>query len=445
MKDSVLTTKGWALLIVAAVLVAAGTINFAQRLTHPAPPTDGIDWVKTSDGVVVESFKADSPAGRKGVFGVLPGDRLIGVVVGDSEKRDQVTTTYDVQNLLETAGVNGRIGYLVERPSNPEDTRFYWVYIENLTPQRTLTSRDLYLNLIGVVYLLVGLFVFFKQGGRSPFALHFATLCLVAFVFHFYKPYGAFEDLDLAVDFLDNAALAIFAPVLLHFCAIYPVRYRFSERQPAARLPALRARGAARRADGLLRVHARAAQPLARVGARGAALLDLPGSARRLPRAARVGGDGLPDGVAARRLVHPRPPLRQERVGHRPAAVEVGRLGLGAGGDAVHAALRRRVSLRRGRRLPERDDAEVADGRGRPAARAHPAHLRQLGGALPPDGRGHGRAAHGRLRADDADHRADDRRRSSTSPGSTPSAARSSRRASSRCASSSRSRRWPSS
>ncbi len=99
MKDSVLTTKGWALLIVAAVLVAAGTINFAQRLTHKPPPTDGIDWVKTDDGIVVRSFEQDSPAGRKGVFGVLPGDRLKGVVVGDSEERDEVTTTYDVQTL----------------------------------------------------------------------------------------------------------------------------------------------------------------------------------------------------------------------------------------------------------------------------------------------------------------------------------------------------------
>ncbi|MDT5295915.1 MAG: hypothetical protein QOJ76_2795, partial [Acidobacteriota bacterium] len=50
MKNSVLTTKGWALLIVAAVLVAAGTLNFAQRLTHTAPPTDGVDWIQTPQG-----------------------------------------------------------------------------------------------------------------------------------------------------------------------------------------------------------------------------------------------------------------------------------------------------------------------------------------------------------------------------------------------------------
>jgi PAS domain S-box-containing protein len=232
MKDSVLTTKGWALLIVAAVLVAAGTLNFAQRLTHTAPPTDGVEWVQTPQGIVAGSVKADSPAGRKGVFGIMPGDLLRGVIVGDSEDRDSIVTTYDIQVDLEVAGVGGRLRYLVERPSNPEETRFYWVYLDNLTPQPTLTARDLYINLIGVIYLLVGLFVFFKQGGRAPFSLHFATLCLVAFVFHFYKPYGAYEDLDLAVAFLDDAALALFAPIFLSFCAIYPVRYRLSERSP---------------------------------------------------------------------------------------------------------------------------------------------------------------------------------------------------------------------
>ena len=233
MKDSVLTTKGWALLIAAAVLVAAGTINFAQRLTHTAPPTDGVDWVKTDDGrIVAREVKQDSPAGRKGVLGIFPGDQLVGVAVGDDERPAEVRTTYDVQVFLEEAGVGGRVRYSIVRPSYPEEIRFRHIYLDDLTPLRTVTARDLYVNLIGVVYLLVGLFVFFKQGGRAPFALHFATLCLVAFVFHFYKPYGGLEDLDLAVEFLDNAAFALFAPVLLHFCAVYPVRYQLSERRP---------------------------------------------------------------------------------------------------------------------------------------------------------------------------------------------------------------------
>jgi PAS domain S-box-containing protein len=231
MKSSVLTTKGWALLIVAAVLVAAGTLNFAQRLTHTPPPTDGVEWVETQHGVVAASVAPDSAAGRKGVFAVMPGDRLLAVSL-DEHTDEQVVSASDVQIFLEEARVGGRVRYLLERPTNPEETRYYYSYLEDLRPAPVWTTQDVLINLVGVVYLLVGLFVFFKQGGRAPFALHFATLCLVAFVCHFYKPYGAYEDLDLAVYFLDNAALVLFAPVFLHFCALYPVRYRLSERRP---------------------------------------------------------------------------------------------------------------------------------------------------------------------------------------------------------------------
>ncbi|MGB8508347.1 MAG: hypothetical protein WCD76_08075, partial [Pyrinomonadaceae bacterium] len=231
MKNSVLTTRAWVLLFVAALLVAAGTLNFAQRLTHTAPPTDGIDWEATEQGIVARSIDPNSAAGRKGVFGVLPGDRLIAISL-DEKTDEQVVSVSDIQVWLEEAKVGGRVRYLIERPSNPQETRFYHVNLENLTPIQGVTTRDLYINLIGVVYLLVGLFVLFKQGERAPFVLHFTALCLAAFVFHFYKPYGAYEDLDLAVAFLDDSSLALFAPLFLHFCAIYPVRYRLSERRP---------------------------------------------------------------------------------------------------------------------------------------------------------------------------------------------------------------------
>jgi PAS domain S-box-containing protein len=84
--------------------------------------------------------------------------------------------------------------------------------------------------------LFVGLFVLFKQGGRAPFVLHFATLCLVAFVFHFYQSTGRLKDLDIAIAFLKPSAFILFAPLFLHFCAIYPVRYHLSNRRHLALL-----------------------------------------------------------------------------------------------------------------------------------------------------------------------------------------------------------------
>ena len=236
MKRSVLTTKAWVLLVTAAVLVAAGTLNFVQRVTRTPPMTDGVEWVQTRDGLTAEHVDPNSAAGRKGVFGIQRGDRLVAVSLSDEDPGEQVERVSDVQIFIDLSKESGHLRYLIERPSYAEDGRFYYVYLDQLAPLQTWTTRDLYLNLIGVVYLLVGLFVLFKQGERAPFVAHFAALCLAAFVFHFYKPYGSYEDVDLAVEFLDHAALQLFAPLFLHFCLIYPIRHRLSERR---RWPAL--------------------------------------------------------------------------------------------------------------------------------------------------------------------------------------------------------------
>ncbi|HVF49342.1 MAG TPA: hypothetical protein VNA19_04605, partial [Pyrinomonadaceae bacterium] len=223
-----LTTRTWLLLMAAGILVAAGTLNFAQRLTHQPPPTDGVHWVQTPEGIIARSVEPDSAAGRLGILGVLPGDRLVAVSLDDA-RDEQIVSAVDVQDYLEMVGQTGHLRYLVGR-SFPDETRFYHIPIDNPEPHQNW-RRDLYINFVGIVYLLVGLFVLFKQGGRAPFVLHFSALCLAAFVFHFYKPFGGYEDLDLAIAFLDDAALALFAPLFLHFCAIYPARYHLSERR----------------------------------------------------------------------------------------------------------------------------------------------------------------------------------------------------------------------
>ncbi|MBA2503973.1 MAG: PAS domain S-box protein [Pyrinomonadaceae bacterium] len=228
MKNSGLTTQTWVLLIAAALLIACGALNFNYRLKHTPPPTDGIDWTITKEGVVAESVDQTHAGGRAGI---LPGDRLVAVST-DGERYEELATAEDVQIYLERAGLEGDIHYLVERPSFPVETRFYYADLYRLASFRDWTPRDLYLHFIGLIYLLVGLFVLFKQGGRAPFVTHFATLCLVAFTFHFYRSTGATEDVDSAVAFLDNAAFLFFAPLFLHFCMIYPLRrHLFDERR----------------------------------------------------------------------------------------------------------------------------------------------------------------------------------------------------------------------
>ncbi len=148
---------------------------------------------------------------------------MIGISLAN-DNYDQVARARDVQIYLDQARVGGNLHYLIERPSYPPESRYYYADLFGLEATHKWTPRDLYINLIGLVYLFVGFFVLFRHGGRAPFALHFATLCLAAFVFHSYTPVGTYRDLDLAVAFLRNAAFILFPPLFLHFCLVYPER-----------------------------------------------------------------------------------------------------------------------------------------------------------------------------------------------------------------------------
>ena len=214
-------------MIGAALLVTAGMLNFAQRARRETPAWDGVRWVDTQDGIVAETIEPNSAAARAWI---LPGDKLHGISL-DGVSRDQIGQAKDVQIYLDQAGVGGRLHYLIERPSYPQESRAYFADLDNLEATHKWSARVVYINLIGVVYLFVGFFVLFRQGGRAPFVLHFATLCLAAFVFHFFTPTGAYRDLDLAVAFLDSAAFILFAPLFLHFCALYPSKQQLFNEQ----------------------------------------------------------------------------------------------------------------------------------------------------------------------------------------------------------------------
>lgn len=234
-----LTTRTWMLLIAAALLLAVGILNFSGRAAHKLPPEDGITWVQNSKGILAQEVEPNTAGARSGI---LPGDYLISISVDEGETQEEVKLASEVQIYLEEAGTGGRLTYLIERPSHPEATRFYYADVYNLQPKVRWRLPILYLNLVGVIYLFVGFFVLFKQGGRTPFVLHFTVTFLAAFVFHFFTPTGKFDRFDRLVSWLDDAALIFFAPLFLHFCLIYPIRYHLSEKRwlaPLLYVPAI--------------------------------------------------------------------------------------------------------------------------------------------------------------------------------------------------------------
>ncbi|HUF03256.1 MAG TPA: ATP-binding protein [Aridibacter sp.] len=220
MKGKVLTSWSLVWLLAAVVLIAAGALNLSQRAYNQLPPTDGVEWVQKDDGIYAVKVKPGFAASRAGI---AVGDRLIGIGF-EGEKVQEITLRGDVILYLETAGVGGNLTYFYQRPSWSFSNNFYYADLRNIDSVPRWTANYILLTVVGCIWLLIGVFVLFKQGSRSPFILHFATLCLAAFVFHIYNPLGLGEDFDLGVALLDNLAFAFFAPLFLHFCLRYPVR-----------------------------------------------------------------------------------------------------------------------------------------------------------------------------------------------------------------------------
>jgi PAS domain S-box-containing protein len=220
MTGKVLTSWSLMWLLATVLLVVGGALNLSQRANHWLPPTDGIRWVQKADGIYAEKVAPNFAGSRAGVF---PGDRLIGVSL-DGNSFDEVVLPSDIEMYLEAAGVDGHLTYSLERTSYSFSDRLYFADLVHIDSAPRWTAAIIFLTLVGLVWLGVGVFVLFKQGGHAPFVLHFSIVCLAAFVFHVYKPLGLGADFDLAITLLDDMAFAFFVPLFLHFCLRYPVR-----------------------------------------------------------------------------------------------------------------------------------------------------------------------------------------------------------------------------
>lgn len=211
----------WSLmwLLATILLVAGAALNLSQRAYKQPPPTDGVTWVQKDDGIYAEKIEPGLAASRAWVS---VGDKLVGIGFDDG-KIQEVTSYADVILYLDTVGVGGKLTYLIHKPYTIKDN-LYYADLKNIDSFPRWTPNIILLAFVGLIWLIIGLFVLFKQGSRSPFVLHFATICLAAFVFHAYKTLGSGEDFDLAVEIIDNIAFAFFVPLFLHFCLRYPVR-----------------------------------------------------------------------------------------------------------------------------------------------------------------------------------------------------------------------------
>ncbi len=228
MTGKVLTSSSLIWLLASVLLIAGGALNLSQRALQKLPPTDGVLWVHRADGIYAEKVLAGFPGSRSGIS---VGDKLIGIGT-DSDKIEEVISVADVPMYLDAVGVDGSLTYFYQKPGYSFTDNYYYADLRHIDSVPRWTPSIIFLAIVGLVWLGVGLFVLFKQGSRSPFVIHFASVCLAAFVFHTYNAIGTGQDFDLAVGLIDNIAFAFFVPLFLHFCIRYPVRSEVFDDKP---------------------------------------------------------------------------------------------------------------------------------------------------------------------------------------------------------------------
>lgn len=199
-----------ALLVVltAAALIAAG-INFQQHRKFPVPD-DGVTWVDRVDSQNNTQVRAmhivpDSAAERAGL---KPDDILLQI------NGLAIHTATDAARVLLRLGVWKSADYVLNRGGIELKAK---VIITEHTPETSLY----YQYFVGLAYLGIGLFVYFRRG-RAPRATHFYILCLASFVLSTFHYTGKLNGFDKVV-YWGNVGAGLFAPtIFLHFCLRFP-------------------------------------------------------------------------------------------------------------------------------------------------------------------------------------------------------------------------------
>lgn len=203
-----------ALLVVLTLAAAVSAfVNFQQNFTPEKRfrlPEDGVTWVdrKQPDGrnsVIALAVDAHGPAERAGI---KTGDRLLKI------QGSPISESIDVIQILLAVKPYLTAQYAVERRGIEFTAK---VIVGERAPDYSLY----YQYLIGLAYLGIGLFVYFRRG-NAPKSFHFLVLCLVSFVLSTFHYTGKLNNFDKVI-YWGNVAAGIFAPtIFLHFCLTFP-------------------------------------------------------------------------------------------------------------------------------------------------------------------------------------------------------------------------------
>jgi PAS domain S-box-containing protein len=208
------------LVILTVATVVAAAINFQQQTRYHLPD-DGVTWVDEAgaagDQPVAVYLTPGSPAQKAGI---REGDVLVSI------EGVKIERAIDATEVLARLGAWRKTEYKVLR--NNEE-----IPANVIIGEADRDSTVLYQYAVGVVYLAIGLFVYFRRR-TAPRALHFFLLCLASFMMSTFHYSGKLNNFDKVI-YLGNVVSGFLAPTLfLHFCFVFPEPQKWIRRRGAA-------------------------------------------------------------------------------------------------------------------------------------------------------------------------------------------------------------------
>ncbi len=190
-------------ILTTAAVICAG-INFQQQKRFQLPE-DGAIWLDQGGAVAALDLRPGSPAERAGI---RTGDVLLRI------EKQRVENASDVAKILVALRSWNKAEYAVRR-SGVE------VKATVIIGERTTDPAVYYQYAVGIAWLGIGLFVYFRRG-NAPKSLHFYLLCLASFVLSSFHYTGKLNNFDKVI-YWGNVAAGLLAPtIFLHFCLTFP-------------------------------------------------------------------------------------------------------------------------------------------------------------------------------------------------------------------------------